>query len=231
MNLDEYNKLNWSDLDINQKQEYIKLYFEKYTSQNTLRLSKEELTKIKLNSINGITSNYVAEKIEHNYIHSICPVCSKQFDLTHRQIMGIRKNINKLICCSKQCASSFTTKRWHNNISDEQWKEARIKISDTLKYRETQLNDEYKQVRNNRLNAYWKDMTPEQRSEKAIKAASKNSIKGISKVEYEIAKLLQQNKYRFQQQHYEHRLVFDFGIYYNRQLTLVEINRSVLAQQ
>ena len=224
MNLDEYNKLNWSDLDTNHKQNYIKLYFDKYTSQNTIRLSKEELTKIKLNSINGISSNYVASKINHDYINSICPICNKQFKLTHHQILSLKNNINKILFCSRRCASSYTTKTWHMGKSDAEWTEIKSKISDTLKSRELQLSDSYKQLRTKKLNAYWESMTPEQRSEKSIKAAGKNNIKGISKIEYEIAELLKTNNYIFKQPYYEHRLIFDFGIYLNNQLTLVEIN-------
>jgi hypothetical protein len=224
MNFDEYNELNWCDLTQAQKSEYIKLYFNKYTSQNTLRLSKEEITRIKLNSINGYKSDYTAEQISHNYINSICPTCNQQFKLTHSQIMGLRKDINKLLCCSKKCASSYTTSKWHKNKTKEEWLEIRLNISDTLKEREKLLTDDEKSIRTKKLNSYWKNLDKTQRSEKAVKAASQNQIKGISKTEYAVFKLLCENKYECTQQHYECGLSFDFLVYKGNIPNLIELN-------
>lgn len=224
VNLEEYNKLNWCDLTLEQKQKYIQLYFEKYTSQNTLRLPKSELIKIKVNSFNGIKSNYVAREIKHNYIHNKCLTCDNQFELNHRQIMKLRKDITKPIFCSKQCASTYTTKQWHiqkeaNN--DFKWKQ---KVSNTLKLREKTLSDDEKAAKYNTLNFYWKDLTQKQRSEKAVKAATKNHINGISKIEYEVKELLDKNNIQNKHQHYESGLAFDFIVYKNNISTLVELN-------
>lgn len=224
VNLEEYNKLNWCDLTLEQKQKYIQLYFEKYTSQNTLRLPKSELIKIKVNSFNGIKSNYVAREIKHNYIHNKCLTCGNQFELNHRQIMKLRKDITKPIFCSKQCASTYTTKQWHiqkeaNN--DFKWKQ---KVSNTLKLREKTLSDDEKAAKYNTLNFYWKDLTQKQRSEKAVKAATKNHINGISKIEYEVKELLDKNNIQNKHQHYESGLAFDFIVYKNNISTLVELN-------
>ena len=224
VNLEEYNKLNWCDLTLEQKQKYIQLYFEKYTSQNTLRLPKSELIKIKVNSFNGIKSNYVAREIKHNYIHNKCLTCGNQFELNHSQIMKLRKDITKPIFCSKQCASTYTTKQWHiqkeaNN--DFKWKQ---KVSNTLKLREKTLSDDEKAAKYNTLNFYWKDLTQKQRSEKAVKAATKNHINGISKIEYEVKELLDMHHIIYKHQYYINGLVFDFAIYKDNLLTLVELN-------
>ena len=224
MNLEEYNKLNWCDLTFKQKQDYIQLYFNKYTSQNTLRLSKSQLTQIKVNSLNGIKSNYTVNKIKHNYINNICKTCGKQFELNHSQMMKLRKDITKPIFCSKQCASTYTTKQWHikkeaNN--DFKWKQ---KVSNTLKLREKTLSDDEKAAKYNTLNFYWKDLTQKQRSEKAVKSATKNHINGISKIEYEVKGLLDKNNIQNKHQYYINGLIFDFAIYKDNLLTLVELN-------
>lgn len=224
MNLEEYNKLNWCDLTFKQKQDYIQLYFNKYTSQNTLRLSKSQLTQIKVNSLNGIKSDYIANEIKHNYINNKCLTCGNQFELNHSQIMKLRKDITKPIFCSKQCASTYTTKQWHiqkeaNN--DFKWKD---KISKTLKDKEIKLSDDERIKRGKRLNSYWKQLSPTQRSEKAVKAATKNHINGISKIEYEVKELLDKNNIQNKHQYYINGLIFDFAIYKDNLLTLVELN-------
>ena len=174
MNLDEYNKLNWCDLSDEDKSIYINLYFKTYTSQNTLRLSKEEMQRIKMNAIQGITSDYVAEKVEHDYINNVCSICGKQFKLTHSQIMGLKKDINKLIFCSKNCASKYTTTQWHKEKTLEEHNIINNKISQTLSAKELTYTEEQKQLRADKLNAYWKDMSPEDRSLKNKQSANKS---------------------------------------------------------
>lgn len=173
---EELNQLNWCELNNDIKEEYIRLYFSLYTSQNTLRLPKEELTQIKLNSISGIQSTYKSEMANHNYIHNICENCGNRFELTHSQILQLRNNKNKVIFCSKQCAGSFSAKKRHQNETIETKKIINKKISETLKKREINLSDIEKQKRTEQLNSYWKELTPEQRSKRNIVNSAKSKI-------------------------------------------------------
>lgn len=212
---DKLNELNWCELDNETRLKYIEIYFSLYTSQNTLRLSKEELTKIKLNSINGIKSNYVGIKSEHNYIHNICINCGKRFELSHRQIMQLRKDINKTIYCSKQCASSYVTKNRHNTETIETKQKINKKISDTLKQKELKLSDDEKEIRSKKLSTYWKKLSPEERSIRNKKSAVKGKLTKLERYGNENynnavqARLTYSNKYKFTPTYNQQHLTSD----------------------
>ena len=102
----------------------------------------------------------------------ICPQCSKEFELSQNQIRN--KNKGKLIFCSVQCSGRYYANKQHKEETEEQKAIKNAKISQTLKERENTLTDEQMTEKVNRLNSFWKKLTPEQRSERN----RKNAIKG-----------------------------------------------------
>ena len=148
MTLQEYDSLVWNNLDINQKKEYIDLYFKKYTVNGNIRLSKEQIRVTKLNSAKGMKSHNKIEYDNNKHIKCICPVCNTIFNLKHSQIVNLSNDTDKLLFCSKSCASKYSTTRWHNNKTIEEKQIITQKIKDTFNNRYPPKPNKIKRITN-----------------------------------------------------------------------------------
>ena len=102
----------------------------------------------------------------------ICKECNKEFELTHRQELKFNKG--EIIFCSRSCSGKYYARKQHNEETEEQKILKNKKISETLKKKEITLSPEQLNDKVAKLNAYWKNLTPEQRSQRNKKNAIKS---------------------------------------------------------
>lgn len=103
----------------------------------------------------------------------ICDWCQKEFEMKSNQIRNYKKDPNKKFFCDISCSGKYYAKKSHEGKTIEQEQSRRDKISKTLKEKEIYLSEEERKIRGERLNNYWKDLTPEQRSLRNKKNAIK----------------------------------------------------------
>lgn len=104
----------------------------------------------------------------------ICPQCKKEFELNANQKCVKKKQPNKLIFCSRKCSGIYYANKQHREETDEQKILKNAKISQTLKARENTLTQEQIELKVKRLNSFWGNLTPKQRSERNRKNAIKS---------------------------------------------------------
>ena len=108
------------------------------------------------------------EQLQQKYnefeLYCTCNSCGKIINIDNKRLKDLLKNYDKKLYCTSACAARQVGKEYKQNVTEEQKQIINQKISNTLKNREISLTDEQKQLKVERLNSYWKDLTPEQRS-------------------------------------------------------------------
>ena len=108
------------------------------------------------------------DRYKYFEIPYICNNCNKVFNLSFTNFKKLIKDPNYKFCCSKSCATTLKDNLYYTNTSKTLLNKRNKKISETFKQKineDENFKNLLKENGRKNLENYWKDKTPEERSE------------------------------------------------------------------